>query len=490
MTSELHRMAAQTLMAAFDGPELPDWVRRRLADGLGGICLFGGNAPDLETVRSLTAAIHAAAPDSLVAIDEEGGDVTRLYYRVGSPHAGHAVLGAVDDVLVTARVAHDIGDQLRAVGVDLDFAPVADVNSNPLNPVIGVRSFGVDASLVARHTDAWVRGLQQAGVGACLKHFPGHGDTVTDSHVELPVVEAPEDVLRQRELVPFSSGVRAGAVAVMTSHVVLRAIDPTGPATFSPAAVRLLRAPEHEGGLAFDGLLVSDALEMRGASGEIGMPAAAVRALQAGVDLLCLGSELDDERVQSAHDGIVGAVQDGTLSPARLAQAAGRVAAARSGLAALGAGAARSAAHPGEPSASEEAARRGITVVGRLDALTAPQVLRLVTASNPAVGRAPWGLPLRGAVLHGRPAHDLREGDPLPDLDPGRSVVALVRDGHRYAWVRERLAALAGARPDLVVVEMGWPGPDRLPGRAVLLSHGASTVSASAVDALLATTLA
>ena len=486
MTSELHRLAAQTLMAAFDGPELPSWAARRLSEGLGGICLFGGNTPDLQTVTASTTAIHAAAPDALVAVDEEGGDVTRLYYRVGSPHAGPAVLGAVDDVDLTARVAQDIGQQLYAEGIDLDFAPVADVNSNPLNPVIGVRSFGADAGLVARHTAAWVSGVQHAGVGACLKHFPGHGDTVTDSHVALPVVEAPEDVLRQRELVPFAAGVRAGAVAVMTTHVVLRAIDPTRPATFSAAAVALLRAPESQGGLGFTGLLVSDALEMQGASGGIGMPAAAVRALVAGVDLLCLGADLDDDRVQAVQDGVVGAVQDGTLTLERLTEAAGRVLAARQRLSALRAVAGRPHEATGGPTASDEAARRGITVLGPLGPLTDPQVLRLVTDANQAVGLAPWGLPTSGALLRGHATTDIAEGDPLPDLDPNRSVVALVRGGHRHAWVRDGLAALARARPDLVVVELGWPGPDRLPGRTVVLAHGASAVSARAVDALLA----
>ena len=489
MTTELHRLVAQTLMGAFPGPRLPVWAARRLDQGLGGICLFGANAPDLETVAALTTAIHAAAPDAVVAIDEEGGDVTRLHYGVGSPHAGHAVLGAVDDVDVTARVAQEIGQQLHAAGIDLDLAPVADVNSTPLNPVIGVRSFGADAGLVARHTAAWVRGLQQSGVGACVKHFPGHGDTVTDSHVAMPVVEASEAVLRRRELVPFAAGVQAGAVAVMTTHVVLRAIDPTQPATFSPAAVALLRAPHDEGGLGFTGLLVSDALEMRAASGEIGLPAAAVRALVAGVDLLCLGARLDDALVQAVQDQVVAAIRDGTLAAQRLDEAAGRVATARRRLTTLRTLAAQPA-QPAEPHmgtrASVEAARRGTTVLGALGTLTDPQVLRVVTDSNQAVGRVPWGLPGDGTVLRGRPVIDVHEDDPLPALDPHRSVVAIVRDGHRYAWVREALLSLARARPDLVVVEMGWPGPDRLPGRATILTHGASAVSADAVDAVLA----
>ena len=491
MTNDLHRLAARTVMAAFVGPALPGWARQYLSDGLGGICLFGSNVTDPGGLTRLVAGIHDASEDAIVATDEEGGDVTRLYARVGSLYAGHAVLGAADDMGLTRRVASDIGRELRAVGVDLDLGPVADVNSDPLNPVIGVRSFGADPGLVARHTGGWVQGLQEAGVGACLKHFPGHGDTRTDSHVDLPVVDAPFELLRRRELVPFAAGVRAGSVAVMTSHVVVQALDPDRAATFSPAATALLRASADDGGLGFDGLLVSDGLEMRGASGEIGLPAAAVRALSAGVDLLCLGADIDDGHVRAVLDAIVVAVRDGTLPEPRLVDAAGRVDDTRRRLTAL-----REVASPaGSPSsdarsASAEAARRAVTVDGALPDLDGAQVLRLVTAANQAAGEVPWGLPLDGRLLHGRPAHDLREGDPLPHLDPDRPVIALVRAGHRYAWVRAVLAALVAERPDLVTVELGWPGPERLPGRAVVVSHGASAVSGRAVDEVLAATSA
>ena len=164
--TELHTLALRTVMASFDGGSLPGWARDRLAEGMGGICLFGENVPSLDTVRDLCTAIHDAAPDAIVSLDEEGGDVTRLYYAVGSPHAGHAVLGQVDDTALTRAVARDIGSELREIGVDLDLGPVADVNSNPLNPVIGVRSFGSDPDLAARHVAAFVEGLQAAGVGA------------------------------------------------------------------------------------------------------------------------------------------------------------------------------------------------------------------------------------------------------------------------------------------------------------------------------------
>ena len=307
-------------MGAFPGPTLPAWMTSRLDRGLGSICLFGSNIVTPDQLASLTAQLHAVAPDVLIATDEEGGDVTRLHLREGSPHPGNAALGVVDDVALTEAVARSIGVELFAAGVDLNTAPVVDVNSNPANPVIGVRSFGADPSLVARHARAYIAGLQSAGVGACVKHFPGHGDTAVDSHLDLPTVVAPLDVLRRRELAPFATAVAAGTLAVMTSHVLLPAIDPSLPATLSPSVLKLLRDD-----LGFDGLLVSDALDMKGASAGRGEPAAAVLALAAGCDLLCLGAEKDAELHDAIVSAIVAAVRSGELAESRLVEAADRV---------------------------------------------------------------------------------------------------------------------------------------------------------------------
>ncbi len=489
--SDTARLAARTLLASFDGAVLPEWARARLAAGLGGVCLYGTNAPDHFTIANLDNAIHDANSAAITALDEEGGDVTRLYYRVGSPHAGHAVLGAADDLTLTEQVARDIGAELLAVGVDLDLGPVADVNSNPLNPVIGVRSFGADPDLVARHTATWVRGVQAGGAGACLKHYPGHGDTTDDSHLALPVVDASLDTLNQRELVPFRAGLAAGATAVMTSHVVVRSLDPTRPATFSPKATRLLRAPVAAGGLGFEGLLVSDALDMKGASGEIGVPAAAVAALAAGVDLLCLGPSFTDPDVQDVLDEIVEAVVDGRLASARLQEAASRVDGASTRLATL-----RRSVEIGEfsgenphtatRSASQRAAALAISLVGPLQPCTGATVVRLVTGASLAVGLAPWGLPERGQVRGGQGMVDVHEDDPLPRLDEDRPVVVLTRGGQRHPWVGRALDELVRQRPDLVVVELGWPSPEPVAARTVVHTMGSSAVSTVALDRFLA----
>ena len=265
----------------------------RLRDGLGGVCIFGPNVESAEQLRTLNATLRAANPDAVIAIDEEGGDVTRLFYDRGAPFPGNAVLGRIDDVELTRRVAAAVGAALVATGCTLTFAPDVDVNANPDNPVIGVRSFGADAELVAAHTAAWVDGLQQTGVAASAKHFPGHGDTATDSHLELPVVDLPVETLRARELVPFRAAIAAGSRTIMTSHILLPQLDAEHPATFSARILQgLLR-----GELGFDGVIVTDALDMAGASGVHGIPEAAVRALAAGCDLLCIGTDNTDDQL-------------------------------------------------------------------------------------------------------------------------------------------------------------------------------------------------
>ncbi len=159
-----------------------------------------------DQLRALTADLRSEREDVIVAIDEEGGDVTRLEAATGSSYPGNAALGVVDDATLSERVAASLGAELAAAGVNLDFAPVADVNTNPQNPVIGIRSFGADADLVGRHVAAFVCGLQSAGVAACAKHFPGHGDTSVDSHLALPVVDAVDS----QALLPFHAAIEAG----------------------------------------------------------------------------------------------------------------------------------------------------------------------------------------------------------------------------------------------------------------------------------------
>jgi beta-N-acetylhexosaminidase len=474
-------LARRVLMGSFAGPVLPPWALRQVEAGLGSLCLFRSNVVSPEGLALLTAAVHDAGADVLVAVDEEGGDVTRLHADAGSPYPGNAALGVVDDPRLTEQVARSIGAELARAGVDLDLAPVVDVNSNPSNPVIGVRSFGAEPHLVARHTSAFVAGLQSAGVGACAKHFPGHGDTSLDSHVDLPTVDAPLDVLQARELVPFAAAIAAGTVAVMTSHVLLPALDPDLPASLSPSVLAVLRDE-----LGFDGLVVADAVDMAGARAGRGEPAAAVLALDAGCDLVCLGADKDEPDHDAVIAHIVSAVESGELPETRLARAADRVVAASRAVATL-----RDAGAEVDDDVSADVAVSALRVVGDLSPLVGAVVLRLRTESNVAVGPVPWGLPVDGTVLAGRPMLDVVPSmtrDDVLDAVGSRPLVALVRDAHRHPWMLELLRGLAAARPDLVVVEMGLPstGKRPLPGVAVVCTFGASRAAGQALDQVLA----
>ncbi|MFP5283105.1 MAG: beta-N-acetylhexosaminidase, partial [Actinomycetes bacterium] len=363
-----------TLLPGFAGTTLPAWLAARLRSGLGGVCLFARNIESFPQLRLLTDAVHAANPAALVALDEEGGDVTRLFADTGSPYPGNAVLGRIDDPNATRAVAAEVGWQLRPVGCNVDFAPCLDVNTNPDNPVIGVRSFGATADLAARHGAAWVAGLQATGVAASAKHFPGHGDTSQDSHRALPVIDRSLAQLRQRELVPFAAAIDAGARLIMTSHLLLPAVDDENPATMSHRLLSgLLRTD-----LGFPGVIVSDALDMAGAASAGGVGEAAVRALAAGCDLLCLGNNTTEADLGAIERAAAEAVADRRLELRRLSEAADRVRA-------LGADLATSAASPPSPGGGWPRSHRDL--IAAFDIAPAAAAWRTATAGRFSVVR-------------------------------------------------------------------------------------------------------
>ncbi|GAA2458080.1 glycoside hydrolase family 3 protein [Actinomadura vinacea] len=471
-SAEISRMVRGTLLPAFAGAVPPRWLLDELERGLAGVTLFAinGNVPNTEALAALTARLRkAAAP--LVAIDEEGGDVTRLGgHLTGSPYPGNAALGAVDDPALTRRVYRSLGAELAEVGVNLNFAPSVDVNTASDNPVIGTRSFGPDAALVARHAAAAVTGTQEAGVAACAKHFPGHGATVEDSHLGVPIVDAGLDLLDRREFPPFRAAIEAGARAVMTAHLDLPAITAGVPATLSHAAITgLLR-----GRLGHDGVIVTDALDMDGASGAIGLPEASVRALIAGADLLCLGSGEHEVSVRAVVAAAEEAVRSGRLPLERLADAAERTGRLKDWLAG------HSAAIV-DRAAGLEAARRALRLSGeppRWDGGTAPLVVELEATANIAVGPTPWGLgPWAPDAV--RTGGSDGAADSVLERATGRGLIIVLRDAHRHAAQRALATALLAARPDAVLVEMGLPvwAPE---GAVHLATYGAAQANAQA----------
>jgi beta-N-acetylhexosaminidase len=460
LTDELGRLAASCLLPGFEGVVAPDWLRRWIEGGLGGVVLFARNVESPEQVAALTGELRGL----LVVIDEEGGDVTRLEHEHGSSYPGNFALGVVDDVALTEQVGAAIGADLAAVGVNLDLAPVADVNTNPRNPVIGIRSFGPEPELVARHVAAFVRGLQSTGVIACAKHFPGHGDTEIDSHLELPT--AGGDL--GEALLPFRAAIEAGVRSIMTAHIRVPELDDV-PATLSRRILHDLLREE----LGFGGLVITDALDMKGIA-TVGMEAA-VRALAAGADALCLGPGLGSEPVETVHRAIVDAVRAGRLPEERLREAAGRVADVSA------------AAVPGgchvTVTVGLEAARRALRVEGAVQLRRPPLVVELAPEPPIAAGPARHGL---GDTL-GVETLRLAAPPPAPLDHGGRQVVLVLRDAHRHEWERDAAEEILAAAPDAVVVETGIPlwRPSRAAG--YIAAHGAGRVNFEAVaSALLA----
>jgi beta-N-acetylhexosaminidase len=480
MAESIERLADRCLFAGFVGTVAPDWVKRRVAAGLGGVLLYGRNVETPGQVAALSASLHAERPQLLIAIDEEGGNVTRLEVSTGSSYPGNLALGAVDDLDLTRSVAMSMGSELAAAGVDLDLAPDADVNSNAANPVIGVRAFGSTSDLVARHTVAWVEGLQASGVAACVKHFPGHGDTSVDSHLALPVVA--EDP-RRGALEPFRAAVAAGVQAVMSAHIVVPTID-SAPATISRRVMTdLLR-----GELGFDGMVITDGLEMRAISDGVGIAEGAILALVAGCDALCIGGGLANEDiVTQLRSAIVAAVRAGRLSEHRLGEAASRIDR-------LAAWRSRQTRPPAaDRQVGLAGARRAIRADGPVRIGHDPVVVQLIPASTMASGLLPWGLAAPLAQL-GASVTALEFSGPPVDVDgilakaAGHSLVLVVRDLHRHQWQIAAADALVARRSETVVVEMGLPACRPAGAAAYVATHGSARVCGlAAAERLLST---
>jgi beta-N-acetylhexosaminidase len=496
----LTRLADAVLIPPFAGQAAPGWVLGALRDGLGGVTVFGPNIADPAQLAGLTARLRSAAAEPLIAIDEEGGDVTRIGHLAGSRYPGNAALGAVDDVALTQAVYRALGTELAALGINVDLAPSVDVNTATDNPVIGTRSFGSDTGLVARHAAAAVTGLQAAGVAACAKHFPGHGGTRTDTHDSVATVDVSLRLLAQRDLPPFEAAIAAGVRAIMPGHLRVPELTGDQPASLSAAALTgLLR-----GELGFTGVIISDALEMRAVSGPFGMPEAAVRAVVAGTDLICLGRDQDQPAYLAVRDALVAAVTAGRLPVARLEEAAGRVAELRAWAVTQHLAAAQPTT--GHSPAAEHssangvdvgltAARRAVRVAGGpAGPLSRPVLVEVVPPASIAVGTVPWGLaawvPADSVVrvAAGSSTSDLAAAvDAGLAAAQGRPLVIVVRDAHRYPGARDLVTRLLAARPDAVVVEMGLP-IWRPPHGGYVATYGAARISGLAAAEILGLT--
>lgn len=469
MSPDITSLVWGALMPGITTTPLEPWVVQALERGVGAVCLFDGAAGSPSRTRATVRELRALAPGVLVAADEEGGEVTRLQADAGSSFLSPWALGVIADSEVTRATGRLIGDLLRGCGVDWAFAPVVDVNVNPANPIIGVRSFSDQTAVAASAAAAFIAGLQSTGTIATAKHFPGHGDTHIDSHWALPTLDVGQALLGERELAPFRAAIEVGVGSVMTGHLFVPALDPEAPASLSRSiTTELLR-----GELGHDGLVVTDAMDMAALSDQfVDRPGqAVVAALNAGADLVCLGLDDQERALAFAGNAILRALADGSLEPALLERAAER----------RGRALARRALTTAGPRAHDDeilvavAADRSLRIHGDVVlAHSQVDVLRVCPTRGPSSPEPAWGLSehLRDFGLDVRDVQDLPRG-------ADRSLVIEVRD----AWARPELVQLlheaVATRPDAIVVDVGAPGPYPPHFRGMIITHGIGRLSCS-----------
>jgi beta-N-acetylhexosaminidase len=342
--SALRRQIGQLLIAGFDGQQISPELRSLAREfGLGGVILFARNIVEPEQVAEMAFDAVRMVPElpAWVSVDQEGGRVARLKAPF-TEWPPMATLGRSSDVKLAERFARALAAELKAVGITLDYAPVLDIHTNAKNPVIGDRALAEQADEVARLGRAIIQTLQAEGIAACGKHFPGHGDTSTDSHHELPLVEHPPDRIRRVELVPFKAAIEAGVATIMTAHVLVPSLDETRPASLSRRIVfDLLRRELH-----YEGVVISDDLEMKAIAAGYAVPDAAVMAIEAGCDavLICSG---DHATQAAALEALVYAVEQERLPFSRVEDALKRQRRAKERFLASPVGAAKPAAGKG-----------------------------------------------------------------------------------------------------------------------------------------------
>jgi beta-N-acetylhexosaminidase len=318
---DVRRHAGQLCIAGFAGLSIPPELKALAREfELGGIVLFARNVEAPEQVAEVAREAQSLAREMplWVSVDQEGGRVARLKapLTVWPPMI---TLGRSGDEQLAARFAKALAAELTAVGISLDYTPVLDILTNPKNPVIGDRALAEHAEDVARLGKVIIEALQTEGIAACGKHFPGHGDTSTDSHFDLPLIEHALDRLEAVELAPFRAAIEAHVACIMTAHILLPALDDERPATLSTRVVDELLKRR----LGFDGLVLSDDLEMKAISGRYGLAQATIAAIAAGCDavLMCGASQ---EPQALALEAVIHAVEDGTVALDRVEDAFAR----------------------------------------------------------------------------------------------------------------------------------------------------------------------
>jgi beta-N-acetylhexosaminidase len=444
-------LAAQVVCTGFAGTSEADAPLDQMARlGIRATILFPRNLEHPEQIQRLTSALQDALGDempALIGVDQEGGAVARLRDGVVALPSMMA-LGATKDASLARRAARRLGSDLRALGINLDFAPVFDLALESCNTVIGTRSFGSDPHAVSEFGRAFAEGLRDGGVISVGKHFPGHGATATDSHVAQPVVAVDAATLRARDLVPFADAIGVRIPALMTAHVVVPSLDPDSPATMSRTILHdLLREELH-----FEGAVFSDCVEMA-ALGEADA-ALAPRALEAGVDCILISHRLD--LAEASIGAIVRAVESGTLELERLTEAAARMLALRASIG-------TSTPFEGDANIGQEIARKAVTIVRGSVVLESREPVAVISFEQGEPASLSSSLRKRGHKSEIMRVSLEPRDDELELLEmvlagmPGRQILIVMRRAHLHPGQAAAIARLLQAAPSAILVSAREP---------------------------------
>lgn len=465
--TDIDRLILSTFSPGFGGAVVPEWIKPWLENGLGSVTLFASNTPNFETASNLISEIRSYNPDVLIAIDEEGGDVTRLFVREGSRYPTPALLGQCDDEDLTFRSYSSMGAVLRSLGVDITYAPVADVVAYENNPIVGVRSFGMSSDVVNRHVLQAVKGLQSSGVSACVKHFPGHGAVLEDSHHDLPRIKLSKNDYERTHIEPFKNAIASGVSAVMIGHLIAECLDPNLPASLSSKILRDYLRSE----LGFKGLIVTDALDMGAIGGPTKIHESALNALTAGADLLCFSGMGDQSQfVINSFDWIQSAFNRGEISEDSFIDSSQRIGEIR---------AKNLKGTKVEENIDYKELISGFEVLGDVElSSSAINLVEIGTKPTIAAGDVSWGIhrELRSVgitcEIHASDAENLAS----------KKLVVAFRDAYRDGPLLATLNRLNQRFPDAIFIDMGWPTREFEP-RNLIRAYGSSAIVSQAVAA-------
>jgi beta-N-acetylhexosaminidase len=465
------QLILSTFSPGFGGTSIPEWIKPWLDNGLGSITLFGSNTPTLESTHQLIQELRSYNEDLVIAIDEEGGDVTRLFVREGSRYPTPALLGKCDDEELTYSSYRSLGTLLRELGVNLSYAPVADVVAVHNNPIVGVRSFGTTADLVSRHVVQAVAGLQDSGVGACIKHFPGHGAVVEDSHHSLPRIKMSKADYEAGHVSPFRNAIARGVSAVMVGHLVVDELDAHKPASLSSK----VQGEYLRGSLGFNGLIVTDALDMGALGGVPRIHESALQALLAGSNLLCFSGLGDQSQiVEASFVRIKDALKSGEIKSDYLAGIASPVRDFNSKILV-------STEEKSEVDFDNLAL--GMHKSGSVN-IKSPDINLIEIGTKPtiAAGDVSWGIhrELRAAGVK----FEIHASDSESALKSEKQLVVAFRDAYRDSQLLATLQNLQKRKPDAIFIDMGWPTLEFNP-KNLIRSYGSSAIVSRVVVSIM-----